>query len=116
MRSDAQGALLGLCRGELTSRAPNFAFIDADMQHDKTLLPKMLKALQNEGLDIVIDSCHVAGGGIGLEQATLALQRDCHRYRLNHYLYRPQRPDERLFHDAPRFFERNVHSLNGKGF
>ena len=39
--------------------------IDADLQHDETLLPRMLAALKAERLDIVVGSRYVAGGGVG---------------------------------------------------
>ncbi len=40
----------------LASSAPYIAIIDADLQHDETLLPKMLAVLKNEDADIVIGS------------------------------------------------------------
>jgi dolichol-phosphate mannosyltransferase len=40
----------------LASCAPYVAIIDADLQHDETLLPKMLGVLRSGGVDIVIGS------------------------------------------------------------
>jgi 4-amino-4-deoxy-L-arabinose transferase-like glycosyltransferase len=48
--------------GFLSSSAPYLALIDADMQHDETLLPKMLSTLKGSGCDIVIGSRYVEGG------------------------------------------------------
>ena len=46
--------------------APVVAVIDGDLQHDETLLPKMLDRLQTEAdLDIVVGSRFVDGGGTG---------------------------------------------------
>jgi len=39
--------------------------IDADMQHDETKLPAMLRRLTTTDADVVDDSRHVAGGGLG---------------------------------------------------
>lgn len=39
--------------------------MDADLQHDETLLPKMLETIKNESIDIVIGSRYVAGGSVG---------------------------------------------------
>ena len=47
----------------LASSAPYLAVIDADLQHDETLLPRMLAALKAENLDVVIGSRHTLGGG-----------------------------------------------------
>jgi len=39
--------------------------MDADMQHDEKLLPKMLAVLKSEPVDLVVGSRYVTGGGIG---------------------------------------------------
>jgi len=44
---------------------PNIAVMDADMQHDEKLLPRMLRILKSEPVDLVVGSRYVAGGGIG---------------------------------------------------
>jgi len=46
------------------SSAPYLAVIDADLKHDEAALPRMLGAIKEQGLDIVIGSRHAAGGGI----------------------------------------------------
>ena len=51
--------------GALATSAPYIAIMDADMQHDETLLPRMLAILKSEPVDLVVGSRHVAGGGIG---------------------------------------------------
>jgi dolichol-phosphate mannosyltransferase len=40
--------------------------MDADLQHDETLLPRMLEIIRSESIDIVIGSRYVAGGNIDL--------------------------------------------------
>jgi dolichol-phosphate mannosyltransferase len=40
------------------------ACIDADLQHDPSILPKMIEELQN-GMDVIVGSRHIAGGGFG---------------------------------------------------
>ena len=42
---------------------PYTAVIDADLQHDETLLPKMLTRLRN--VDIVIGGRYTAAGSVG---------------------------------------------------
>jgi dolichol-phosphate mannosyltransferase len=40
------------------------ACIDADLQHDPSILPRMIQELQS-GMDVVVGSRHVKGGGFG---------------------------------------------------
>ena len=49
----------------LASSSPYIAVIDADLQHDERLLPRMLEALESGTVDLVIGSRYVAGGGFG---------------------------------------------------
>jgi dolichol-phosphate mannosyltransferase len=51
--------------GMLATIAPYIAVMDADMQHDEKLLPQMLQRMQDEQLDIVVGSRHIAGGSVG---------------------------------------------------
>jgi len=39
--------------------------MDADLQHDETLLPNMLEILRQGDTDIVVGSRYMAGGGVG---------------------------------------------------
>jgi dolichol-phosphate mannosyltransferase len=58
--------LAGACiEGMLATTAPFVAVMDADLQHDAQLLPRMLDTLRDERLDIVIGSRLVAGGSLG---------------------------------------------------
>jgi len=55
--------LAGACiEGILSSSAPYVAVMDADLQHDETILPRMLDRLQNDQADLVIGSRYVSGG------------------------------------------------------
>ena len=51
--------------GVLSSSAPFFAVIDADLQHDETILPQMLKMLKEDGLDVAVGSRYAEGGSLG---------------------------------------------------
>lgn len=54
--------------GMLSAHAPLVAVIDADLQHDETLLPKMKAALEANNADLVVASRYVSGGsGAALE-------------------------------------------------
>jgi dolichol-phosphate mannosyltransferase len=58
--------LSGACmEGMLASCAPYLAVMDADLQHDERLLPRMLAAVKEQGLDVAVGSRYVEGGGMG---------------------------------------------------
>jgi dolichol-phosphate mannosyltransferase len=65
-RMGRRGLSTATIEGMCATAAPMVAVIDGDMQHDETLLPKMLAALQADpALDVVIGSRFVPGGGTG---------------------------------------------------
>ena len=51
--------------GMLSSSSPYVAVMDADLQHDETLLPRMLEALRSGDYDLAVASRKVEGGDIG---------------------------------------------------
>jgi dolichol-phosphate mannosyltransferase len=64
-RIGRRGLSSACVEGMLSSSAPYLAVMDADLQHDETLLPAMLTALRSQQLDIVVGSRYTDGGGIG---------------------------------------------------
>jgi len=55
--------LAGACiEGMLASSAPHVAVMDADLQHDETILPDMLAVLASGSADLVVGSRYVPGG------------------------------------------------------
>ena len=65
-RIGRRGLSSACIEGMCATAAPVVAVIDGDLQHDETLLPKMLDRLQTEAdLDIVVGSRFVDGGGTG---------------------------------------------------
>lgn len=65
LRIGRRGLSTACIEGILASSAPYVAVMDADLQHDDRLLPRMLEVLQREGSDVVVGSRYVAGGGVG---------------------------------------------------
>ena len=51
--------------GMLASTARYLAVMDGDLQHDETLLPRMLDKMKAEHLDVVVASRHVGDGSLG---------------------------------------------------
>jgi dolichol-phosphate mannosyltransferase len=64
-RIGRRGLATASIEGVLASSSPYIAVIDADLQHDERLLPRMLEALESGTVDLVIGSRYVAGGGFG---------------------------------------------------
>src|ERR1700732_4958292 len=63
IRRIGRRGLSGACiEGILASSAPCAAVIDADLQHDETQLPVMLKLLQCGEADLVVGSRYIEGG------------------------------------------------------
>jgi dolichol-phosphate mannosyltransferase len=64
-RIGRRGLSSACVEGLLSSSAPFLAVMDADLQHDASILPKMLSELQHCDLDIVVGSRYATGGGLG---------------------------------------------------
>lgn len=65
-RIGRRGLSSATIEGMCATAAPFVAVIDGDMQHDETLLPRMLDALvADDSLDVAIGSRFVEGGGTG---------------------------------------------------
>ncbi|MDE2462746.1 MAG: glycosyltransferase family 2 protein [Alphaproteobacteria bacterium] len=67
IRRVGRRGLAGACiEGILSSAAPFVAVMDADLQHDETLLPRMLEQLESGEIDLVA-ATRYAGEGAGAE-------------------------------------------------
>jgi dolichol-phosphate mannosyltransferase len=60
-----RGLSTAVVEGALSSAAPILAVMDADLQHDESILPAMIAELRSRNLDIVVGSRYVPGGSIG---------------------------------------------------
>ncbi|CAN7238462.1 glycosyltransferase [Rhizobium sp. LjRoot254] len=73
IRRVGRRGLSGACiEGILSSSAPVVAVMDADLQHDESLLPQMLQEIR-QGADLVIASRYTAGGSV--EQGFSGIRR-----------------------------------------
>ena len=64
-RIGRRGLSTAVIEGILASSAPYVAVMDADLQHDESVLPEMLETLKRDKLDVVVGSRYTGGGGIG---------------------------------------------------
>jgi dolichol-phosphate mannosyltransferase len=60
-RIGRRGLSSACVEGILSSAAPIFAVMDADLQHDDAALPEMVRRLRSQPLDIVVGSRYVEG-------------------------------------------------------
>ncbi len=66
IRRIGRRGLSGACiEGMLASSARFVAVMDADLQHDETLLPRMYDILHTDEADLVVASRHIEGGDVG---------------------------------------------------
>jgi dolichol-phosphate mannosyltransferase len=63
-RVGRRGLAGAVIEGALASAAPFVAVIDADMQHDETLLPRMLNVLRGGDVDLVVGSRYLDAAGL----------------------------------------------------
>ena len=64
-RIGRRGLASACVEGVLSTAAPLVAVMDADLQHDESILPDMVRALREQDADIVVGSRYVDGGGVG---------------------------------------------------
>ncbi|HWA23888.1 MAG TPA: glycosyltransferase family 2 protein [Caulobacterales bacterium] len=64
-RVGRRGLSTAVVEGILSTSAPYVIVMDADLQHDTSLLPRMLIELRTQHYDVVVGSRYVDGGGMG---------------------------------------------------
>lgn len=64
-RIGRRGLSSACMEGMLSSQAPLLAVIDADLQHDSSILPRMVQCLQQGSHDVVVGSRNCDGGSMG---------------------------------------------------
>jgi dolichol-phosphate mannosyltransferase len=116
-RVGRRGLSSACIEGMLATAAPFVAVMDADLQHDESLLPQMLAALKGADLDIAVGTRFAAGGSTGdfgrgrlrISQLGSRLSRLVSRAQLSD-------PMSGFFMLRRSFFEQIVPHLSGQGF
>jgi dolichol-phosphate mannosyltransferase len=116
-RLGRRGLSSACIEGILASSAPFIAVMDADLQHDETRLPEMLRMLKARGLDIVIASRHAEGGSLGDWQKGRARISDF-ATRLGRLVVKAALSDPMsgYFLIRREAFQRAMRQLSGQGF
>ncbi len=116
-RIGRRGLSSACIEGILASSAPYLAVMDADLQHDESLLPKMLKVLKSESVSIVIGSRYIEGGGAdGLNKARFKASRLATFLAKFFLKAEVSDPMSGFFMLKRSLFEKVVYRFNGRGF
>ncbi len=116
-RIGRRGLSSACIEGMLATSAPYIAVMDADLQHDETVLPEMYRLISTEHLDLVVGSRNIGGGsmatsptGASSSAASAAVSAGVERHA---HLTDPM---SGFFIVRRHFFERVAHRLTAIGF
>jgi hypothetical protein len=117
LRIGRRGISTACIEGMLASAAPVLAVMDGDLQHDETRLPAMLRAIREDGADLVVGTRYGEGGCLG--------EWDASRARMSRLATRLSRlvggrdvsdPMSGFFMLRREILDRAVRKLSGLGF
>ncbi len=116
-RIGRRGLASACIEGILGTAAPYVAVMDADMQHDESVLPEMLRRIRDENLDLVVGSRNIAGGSMGeFTQWRVKLSHLGRRLSLMGAEHELSDPMSGFFMVRLATFEQFAHRLSGIGF
>ncbi|HTB97006.1 MAG TPA: glycosyltransferase [Terracidiphilus sp.] len=116
-RIGRRGLSSACIEGMLATSAQYMAVMDADLQHDETLLPIMLEKLRAEPLDVVVGTRNADGGSMGAfsgERVFLSKLGQHISRTISHCELSD--PMSGFFLISRSFFMEVVHGLHGGGF
>lgn len=112
-RGLSSACIEGIC----SSNAPFVAVMDADMQHDERILPRMLDELKTDGRDLVVGSRYTEGGSTGDMPGVRAKMSRLATWIGSRWLgVKTSDPMSGYFMLRRSFFYEVIHDLSGKGF
>jgi dolichol-phosphate mannosyltransferase len=116
-RIGRRGLSSACIEGMLATFAPYIAVMDADLQHDESILPTMLDRLRLEALDLVVGTRNANGGSMGAFSSARVLMSRLGQ-RISQSIMRSELSDPMsgFFLLKRSFFLEVVHGLHGGGF
>jgi len=116
-RIGRRGLSSACIEGMLASSAPYLAVMDADLQHDATLLRTMIETLRTGMFDLVVGSRYVEGGKVG-EWSSQRAMMSRFATGLSRLVVRADLKDPMsgYFMLKRSFFHQVVRRLSGRGF
>jgi dolichol-phosphate mannosyltransferase len=116
-RIGRRGLSSACIEGMLATTASCIAVMDADMQHDETILPRMLSSMRSDSLDLVIGTRNAEGGSMGQFGRTRVMLSTLGQY-VSRTVCRCEISDPMsgFFLVNRSFFAEVAHQLHGGGF
>ena len=116
-RVNRRGLASACLEGMMATAAPYIAVIDADLQHDERILPRMLEKCRGEQLDLVIGTRNVEGGGMGDFSASRVRLSQFGR-KLSRWIAKTELSDPMsgFFLVNRRWLDEVIHLASGIGF
>jgi dolichol-phosphate mannosyltransferase len=116
-RVGRSGLASACIEGMLATAAPYLAVMDADLQHDETILRRMLEVLKQGKTDVVVGSRHVSFGSMGaMPPHRRMLSRLGAKISTAVCRCSVSDPMSGYFAVTRSYFEDTVHHLSGIGF
>ena len=116
-RVGRRGLASACIEGMLATAAPTIAVMDADLQHDETVLPRMLAEIKQGGADLVVGTRYAAGGSTvdwnGSRKAMSQLATTASRMILRQPVSDPM---SGFFMLQRKVLDATVYDLSGLGF
>jgi dolichol-phosphate mannosyltransferase len=114
----ARRGLSSACiEGIMATSANYVGVMDADLQHDETILPKMLAELRDRSLDVVVGTRNAQGGSMGqFSRKRVLLSRLGKKISNTICRHELSDPMSGFFLVSRSFFLEVVHRLQGVGF
>lgn len=116
-RIGRRGLSRAVVEGVQASSAASIVVMDADLQHDETLLPRMLAKVREDKLDYVVASRYCDGGSVGeWDNARVTMSRFA-TYLAKLVVTSPLTdPMSGFFLVQREAFDRSVRNLSGEGY
>ena len=117
-RVGRRGLSSACIEGLASSHAPFLAVMDADLQHDESILPAMVETLRQNESDIIVGSRYIAGGQIDQDWSAQRQRISRVATNLGQRLIRAHVADPMsgFFMLRRELFWEIVHHLSGRGF
>jgi dolichol-phosphate mannosyltransferase len=116
-RIGRRGLASACIEGMMATSAPVIAVMDADLQHDETVLPKMLIEIEQGGADMVIGTRYAQGGSTGEWNQWRKIMSRLATMTSQWILRQPvSDPMSGFFMLQRKLLHNTVHGLSGLGF
>jgi dolichol-phosphate mannosyltransferase len=116
-RIGRRGLSSACIEGMLAASAPSIVVMDGDLQHDETVLPKMLAEIEQGGADVVVGTRYSVGGSTGdWNESRKTMSRFATRASRVILKQPVSDPMSGFFMLQRKVLESTVHKLSGLGF